>query len=424
MTLVRPAAFLGMVISILALTSSSLRAQVGTGGATSLGTGTGTGISGSDIYVAVQKTKDVNQTDLERARFLNQANCLCQVPAYVRAVILPSAATRAATVSPSATVSMYVGNYCNSITTIGCCLRAASVPYSTFRNYGISATTSVDQLTRIWSTGAGQCGPNGGIVSTGSGGASAIAGSGGTTGSDASVDQSGTGGVTGSTCQGTSCTDTCTFGQTVWVFIGTAGDGSYDIATATLGFSVDPQPPDPPPNITVKSADEALIVTWTGLDFSSTNDLFGYQVLCTRADTTQVFNDGTYSAAFDSCPAATSLGWPKSPPARTSFVCSDLLPTSATSARIKILENGITYGVGVVAIDRQWNASTVVPTYLAPVPTKNFYYEYRHGDPQGGATGGYCSVSGFGSRGSASVALGCIGALAWCVTRRRQRRRR
>ena len=399
------AAFSGLVLVPVA------RAQVGTGGSTGVGT-----FAGSDLFISVQKQKNVNQTDRERARFLNQANCLCQTPAYLKAVVLASSAPRAATVSPSATVSMYVGNSCNNTTTIGCCLKVKSVPFSEFRLNGIVADTSVDQLTRIWSTTAGFCG--GGDVS-GTGGITGTGGAGtGGSGSGGTGGQPGTGGADGistgapGTCGGT------TFGQTLWVFIGTMGDGSMDVATGSLGFNVDPEAPIAPSNVTVDPADEALIVRWTALDTASVSDILGYQVLCTRADTTQVFANGAFTASFDSCPGALSV-WPPAPPA--SFVCSDLLSTSATSARIKILENGITYGIAVAAIDKQGNASTVVPTYRVPVATKDFYYEYRHGDPQGAATGGFCAVSGVGSGGLAAAGVATLVALALTLNRRRRR---
>jgi MYXO-CTERM domain-containing protein len=168
---------------------------------------------------------------------------------------------------------------------------------------------------------------------------------------------------------------------------------------------------------------QALQVSWTGLSTAEVSDLLGYQALCTRGEATQVFKDGTFTAGFDACATANST-WPSYGTLPTSaFVCSDLLPTSATSARLKILENDINYYVGIAAIDKQRNASRVdYQPNKKPILTKDFYFEYRNGDPQGAASGGFCSVSGAASGSTTAVGLGAGLLAALAVTRIRRRR--
>src|SRR5262245_53123081 len=75
------------------------RSQFGTGGTT-----VSTNLTADALFVAVQKTEGVNLNLRDRALFLNQSSCQCQSDAWVSAAILPSAAAKAAAISPSATV--------------------------------------------------------------------------------------------------------------------------------------------------------------------------------------------------------------------------------------------------------------------------------------------------------------------------------
>ncbi len=441
MTFPKRAGFLFAVVLALTGMSSIATAQFASGGSTGTTSTTTATLGDADIFIGVQKTANVNLTDRDRGQFLNQANCQCETDVWVKAVILPSAAARAATISPSASVSLYVGNICDPTSTISCCHRLASgVPFSEFRQFGITAKTSVDILMRDWSPTSGSCqntigptvtptDPVCGLLSTGTGGSTATGGTsgggaGGSGGAGGAVETS-TGGASGTVVTATSPHGACvsTITQNITVFIGTLGEGTRDVGSKTLGFSVDPVPPCAVPGVVAAPVNEALQLSWTGLSIAEAADLLGYQALCTRGDVTQVFKDGSFSPAFDAC-ARTASGWPTSAtmPDRTAFVCSDLLPTSATSVRLKILENDISYLVGVAAIDKQRNASVVTPSLGIPILTKDFYYEYRHGDPQGGSIGGYCAVSGSGSSGWLAGVMGTL--LALVLVRRRQRGRR
>jgi hypothetical protein len=404
-----------LVLGTLTFVPIAARAQ--TGGTTGAGT-----LAGTDLFLSVQKQQGVNLNEKDRALFLNQSSCQCQRPVWLKAVVLPSAAGTAASISSSATVSMYLGSGCNSTTTIGCCLPLKSAPMSQFRLSGIEAETTVDQLARIWSTTAGNCGIAAGSQGTGgdtgAGGTAGADGAGGVGGSGGNSGAGGTAGASG-TSAATGICNNAAFTQTLWVFIGTSGLGSMEIGTASLGFSVDPEPPLAPVIAPLGLANQALVVGWSALSAGDAADLKGYQILCTRGDDTQVFKSGTFTPAFDSCASATTSAWPGGP--RTSFVCSDLLSAASTSARLKILENDITYGVGVAAIDNQSNASAISPIYGAPVETKDFYSVYRHGDPQGTATGGYCAVSETASGDPTTAVVSGLMMLGLALARTRRR---
>ncbi len=143
-------------------------------------------------------------------------------------------------------------------------------------------------------------------------------------------------------------------------------------------------PPPRPTNVDRSDpGNEALIVNWTGIDTSVTIDLLGYQVLCDRGGALQVFKNGTFGAGFRTCattplPAGstpTSWAWIRD------FACSPLLTPTTNSFRVKILQNDITYGVSVVAIDNSYNASAPDrATTRTPVKTLSFYDVYRNGD--------------------------------------------
>ncbi len=244
------------------------------------------------------------------------------------------------------------------------------------------------------------------------------------------------------TAPNTTCaSDVNGFDQTVWAVFDYGSDGVLDLAVSQA-VHVDLTPPPAPANIKVRPGNEAVVVTWTPVDESLTTDLQGYQVLCQRAANLQVFSSGTFASYVDTCMSTltdgddlTSLD-PK-------FVCSPLLTATASSYRVKILQNGIKYAATVVAIDTAGNASTPVlvgpdyngGSYEIPALTESFYDVYRDGNSTNGgpptnmpatpglASGGFCAI-GDGPRGRTSfgVGLGASVLLAVALARRRRRR--
>jgi hypothetical protein len=100
-----------------------------------------------------------------------------------------------------------------------------------------------------------------------------------------------------------------------------------------------------------------------------------------------------------------------------------LLGTGATSTRVEILQNAITYAAAVVAVDQSGNAALSAVRFNAPTKASSFYDTYRNGDPAGGASGGLCAV-GAGrptpKQSLGGLSLFAVAALGLC--RRRARR--
>jgi hypothetical protein len=244
--------------------------------------------------------------------------------------------------------------------------------------------------------------------------------------------------------------------------------GLSDSSAPTLQLPIDGQPPPEPSNVKVGRGGEALTVSWDPITGVPDLSGGGFVVFCARGGDLAVFADPQYTGAYDSpavrCPtgaasnvpvgdggapdarvAALSSALTASPDADTAqaiandygddgtpvpppvqftnidpaYQCSSLI-TSATSARIKGLQNGVPYVVGVASVDKTGNASPITRAYVqAPIPTRDFYRGYRAAGGQ--ADGGYCAVGGRGSRSLAAL-TGLAGvALLW---RRRQRGRR
>src|SRR6185436_3613850 len=179
------------------------------------------------------------------------------------------------------------------------------------------------------------------------------------------------------------------------------------------GIALDVKAPLPPSEVTVTGGNDALEVKWTRADLM--NDQNGFLVFCSRAEM-QVFKPSYYSGdEYQSqrtvCPnkMVTATGGESEAFERldSKFLCSDLLTTS-TEWRIKGLQNGILYQVGVAAVDTHGNASPIDNVLVrAPVPTVDFYDAYR---AAGGAASG-CAYGGRASGGAATLLL--LLALAW-----------
>jgi len=231
---------------------------------------------------------------------------------------------------------------------------------------------------------------------------------------------------------------TCTlakqeYSQTVSVALDANNDGVLDPPFTTsvrVDLSAPPRPVVPEGPAGVSGGNQAVIINWEGVDITSYGDLIGYQVLCHRAEGLQVFNDGAFEPAFNTCinDVMTPVGVMGLNP---NYVCSPLLAPATRSFRVKILQNDIDYGVAVVAVDKSGNASTPEIIYGRPVKTNSFYDIYRDGYDgtsngeyaPGQASGGFCTlVPGRAATGSAFGIAGAAVAAAAVLTRRRRRR--
>ena len=242
-----------------------------------------------------------------------------------------------------------------------------------------------------------------------------------------------------------------TLSTTIWFWIDTQGASAPDSgvsgsAAPTMPLALDGTPPLAPSGITVEGGDEALVVSWAAL--ATTSDLAGYLVFCMRGDGLQVFNPSYYSYSSDYNNSSTTSQYltsqilcpPGTPPTAAPFtsvagkttaeevgapsffedldpkyLCSGLLPSTQTSLRLEILQNGIPYTVGVAAVDNKGNASPIGSGFVQePVPTINFYQEYR--DAGGQSPGGYCALAGRDAQLGAISLLAGIGLLALIVS--------
>ena len=178
--------------------------------------------------------------------------------------------------------------------------------------------------------------------------------------------------------------------------------------------------------LTATGGQQAVTLTWPGVDSAVITDVLGYQVLCNRAGALQVFSDGTFEPGFQTCfknltPESGVQGLDPL------YTCSPLLAPTSRSFRVKILQNDIVYGVAVVAIDRSGNPSTPDILYARATKTKSFYDVYRNDadrDQVGAATGGLCTLGARTTSRGAAAGLGVGLALAAIVIARRCRGRR
>ena len=375
-------------------------AQTGLGG--SSGTTT---FTTDDFRIVVQQSPGAAYQTFELGRLFNAANCRCQVPIYLFFTLSSSGFQKASTL-PEGSIEFWTGLTCNDNTTGLRSTRCrqlqldgggTNLSLSAFvKNGGVIVTSDAQTLSQ-----------NFGQPQTAGGG-------GGSTGSSGTVGPSGP----------EACETNFVFSQGVWALVTFAGSTTYDVVT-TIGLDVDLAPPPAVDGsdygaVKVDPGNEALIVNWTGLSSAVVYDITGYQILCDRGGELQVFKNSTFGAGFATCNQTVPSGLDGHVMALDpNFICSPLLSATATSYRVKILENTIQYGVAVVAIDSHLNASTPVMHYKAPEKTLNFYDTYRNGDSAnqaphqmpdpGRASGGYCSVGSEGAGAPGGGTTGTVG---------------
>jgi hypothetical protein len=396
------------------------------------GTVTATAFAPEDFFVGVQGVLGANLSDFDVLRFFNKARCDCSQTVYIYVALLSSGVAKIASIQsafPNGRIEFWVGSACNDTTLrLQNCLQlgGGSESLNTFIQNG---PKTIPTNARILSTyppnGVGSV-ADGGVITT-------------------TFPQMGNPDCTDPTQSSTG------FAETIWVLVSNSGNNTtYDtIVQRNIQIDLTP-PPEPDENsTTVTGGDQALVVNWAKLDTAIYTDLVGYQILCTRGDPLQqlqVFNTGAFGPGFtsadtlvatnqvtaDMC-ANTILGTgiESLDPA---FVCSPLLSTSASSYRVKILQNGIVYGVSVVSVDNSGNATQPSGIfYGTPIPTKSFYDVYRDGltgsappnqNVPGAATGGFCAVAAPGAGRGGAVAAFAIAAGGMAIILARRRRRR
>jgi hypothetical protein len=379
-------------------------AQTGTAGTS----GTSS-FSSTDFFWGIQKTKDVNMSAYDLGRFFNKAACDCSTPTWIYVALTGSGIAKRS-LAQNGTAEVRVGTSCDQQIYRNACTLLYSTSIATFLAQG---RTTVETNARVLSHNA-------------------------TTTVDAD------GGVTTSTTADCESTISTGFNQTIWLLLDYGGDGTIDVPGITTQVHVDVTPPPAPGAVYVRGGNEALEVSWNAVDFSTNQDLQGYQVLCRRGAKDQVFKTGTFpafftsAASYDKAQCTTGTMGTGIEGLDPDFACSPLLNKSTTSYRVKILQNGITYAADVVAIDNNGNASQPVlhgqdpmfknlPTnYAVPSATVDFYMAYRGGDAMsaGAAEGGFCAVGQDAPTRSRALGGGLVlivGAVGLALARRRRR---
>ena len=382
-------------------------AQTGLGGAT--GT-TATTFTADDFHIVVQQKKGAAFRDFDLQRFFNIGNCQCQVPVYLYFTLSASGFAKR-TQLPEGTIEFWTGLSCNDTTTSLRSNRCVPLTLEGSDAYSMVLSAFANAGGVVIPTNAQVLSQNFGQSST-----TTVGGDGGVLGGTA-----GPGGAD-------ACTTGLAFQQTFWALIkfSTSNTQTYDVVT-TLAINVDLAPPPAPNPVTTAGGNEAVVVSWPSLDTSITPDLLGYQVLCDRGGTLQVFKSGTFGAGYTSCATTTGVTADQNQGILSLdplFTCSPQLSTLATSYRVRILENDIAYGVSVIAIDTHHNPSPPAIYWERPTKTLSFYDVYRNGDQQvdpGKASGGYCAV---GDARSARAGAGGAAALALMLVLALARRRR
>ena len=133
--------------------------------------------------------------------------------------------------------------------------------------------------------------------------------------------------------------------------------------------------PVTPTDVVADGGNEALNVSWDwgGVNIATETTIVGVQLFCQRGADTQVFPTSSFGPAYMTpgmlCPnspaaAATTAGGPFSN-FDPRYLCSGLIPAASTNHRITGLQNGISYGVGVAAVDKYGNIGVITKVVYA-----------------------------------------------------------
>jgi MYXO-CTERM domain-containing protein len=211
--------------------------------------------------------------------------------------------------------------------------------------------------------------------------------------------------------------------KTIWLWIDSAGAGHPDSSITganapNLVIGLDGTPPPAPDTIVVEGADQSLRASWSDVS-ANTPDLAGYLVFCMRGDL-QVFNPSFYNYQYMTGLTTCDFGAPMAsgPDPMGSiagnttaveidaprefqnldpnFLCSGRLTPAETSFRLRTLQDGIPYTVGIAAVDLNGNVSPIRKAFVQspiagvdPLP-----------DPDAGATGAGATDAGATKLGS------------------------
>ncbi|HEX4404521.1 MAG TPA: fibronectin type III domain-containing protein [Polyangia bacterium] len=209
----------------------------------------------------------------------------------------------------------------------------------------------------------------------------------------------------------TSCATTV--GTRIWAIVRL--DGTRLATEPSLALTLGGAGPAAPTAVTLTTASDGLLVSWTATGDATT--LQGFQVLCSPVPATAT------AAAYDTCPAALPDGG--AGPFATldpQFVCTGLVPVGTTSTRVPGLKNGTTYQIAVVAVGIDGTPSAA-STSASATPGPTFGFEDLYAENGGTAATG-CDVGGGTGRGWGVAIVVGIAGLALASRRSRRKKRR
>jgi len=386
-----------MLRRLLCLAALAVPVLVGTSAFAQDG-GVGSAFAQDDFAIRIQSPMGAALSDFNLERFFNKARCDCNEEAFVFVGLSAGGFAKKPTLPRDGTIQVFIGTGCNTQVLTErpkTCLELGTMLIGDFLNVG---TLTLPVTAQEMSADPTEVGPDGTTP--------------------------------GRFVPNTSCTLVKKdHTQTIWVVLDTDNNGTPDTSFSN-SVKIDLQPPPAPDSnaITAVGGQQAVTINWPSVDITTNRDLIGYQILCQRAEGLQVFPDGSFDSGFKTCDKTPGVGAVGLDPR---FICSPLLQPSTGSFRVKILQNDITYGVGVVSIDKSGNASVPDIFFATATKTKSFYDVYRdgyngtsNGDfAPGEASGGFCTlVPGRATTGTAFGLAGAAAAVAAVLIRRRRRR--
>jgi hypothetical protein len=371
---------------------------------TSTSTSTSDDLTASDFNIKLQRPSGddwVDITTADAALYFNRARCQCDEKVRVKVEMAAASRSKLSkNITTGANAHLYVGHDCATYNSTS---SSSRTPYCSSGELG-----SLNGLSALYSDGNWPVTTTVGKLFSG---------------------------------DGIDCTQTES--PAIWLWIDKNDDSTPDLSGSSapnLGIKLDGSPPSTPGDVVVEGGNEALEVSWASVA-TDNPDLGGYVVFCMRGDGLVVFDPGFYDDQYMMCESATSLGSSTSTsslagnttatevaaPAvfqslKTEYMCSGRLSSSDTHTRLRILQNGIPYTVGVAAVDLSGNISPITRAFVQkPIPTLDFYREYR--DNGGSAEGGYCSLAGWTGKPGLLACLAGSGLLGLFFIRRWRRRR-
>jgi hypothetical protein len=224
----------------------------------------------------------------------------------------------------------------------------------------------------------------------------------------------------GGTCDATSTCATTSTSQSIYFWAQTSASPYPDRSDLSVALTLVGRVPYTPTGVTATPGNEALVVNWgwpSSISPQADSSFLGVQLFCQREADAQVFAAGEFAQSYMTsaslCPNAVPSTSPNGPFGNLDprYLCSGLLPPTTTSHRITGLQNGIPYGVGIVAVDKFGNVSEL-STIAYATPDSSI------SAPRFGSQGSSCELTGrHGRPGPFSSLLG-IGLIVALLRRR------